>query len=206
MTSKGFRRAMLICMWIVLAFMYIPIIAIIFMSFNKTQYGGFPYVFTTQWYRTLFTTSNLLPAAMFSLRFSFLVTIVAVVFGTLCAYGMQYFFDRMKVLHILTIRPARRSKIHGEMIRKAEESGIPLQIQPGPELKWSSGGRNIKTFLKKDQFSFDILEKENKVLIRMVADENGETEIRILKNGRMLERLRLPGEMKLRMIRRDLNR
>ena len=95
MTSKGFRSAMLICMWIVLAFMYIPIIAIIFMSFNKTQYGGFPYVFTTKWYTTLFTTSNLLPAAMFSLRFAFLVMIVAVIFGTLCAYGMQYFSPKL---------------------------------------------------------------------------------------------------------------
>lgn len=33
--------------------MYIPIIAIIGMSFNKTPYGMFPYVFTTQWYKTL---------------------------------------------------------------------------------------------------------------------------------------------------------
>ena len=62
MTSKAFRRTMMACLCIVLAFMYIPIIAIIGMSFNKTPYGMFPYVFTTQWYKTLFTTSNLLPA------------------------------------------------------------------------------------------------------------------------------------------------
>ncbi len=91
MTSRGFRRVMLACLWIVLAFMYIPIIAIIGMSFNETAYGMFPYVFTTKWYTTLFTTSNLLPACLFSLRFSFLVTAAAVVLGTLCAYGLQYF-------------------------------------------------------------------------------------------------------------------
>lgn len=91
MTSKGFRRAMLACLWIVLAFMYIPIIAIIGMSFNATPYGMFPYVFTTKWYTTLFTTSNLLPAALFSLRFAFLVTVAAVVLGTLCSYGLQYY-------------------------------------------------------------------------------------------------------------------
>ena len=50
MTSKAFRRTMMACLCIVLAFMYIPIIAIIGMSFNKTPYGMFPYVFTTQWY------------------------------------------------------------------------------------------------------------------------------------------------------------
>ena len=48
MTSKAFRRTMMACLCIVLAFMYIPIIAIIGMSFNKTPYGMFPYVFTTQ--------------------------------------------------------------------------------------------------------------------------------------------------------------
>ena len=91
MNSKGFRTVMMICLWIVLAFMYIPIIAIIGMSFNATKYGMFPYVFTTKWYTTLFTTSNLLPAALFSLRFAFLVTITAVILGTLCAYGLQYY-------------------------------------------------------------------------------------------------------------------
>lgn len=91
MTSKSFRRVMMICLWIVLAFMYIPIIAIIGMSFNATKYGGFPYVFTTKWYTTLFTTSNLLPACWFSLKFAFFVTIAAVVIGTLCAYGLQTF-------------------------------------------------------------------------------------------------------------------
>ena len=44
MTSKAFRRTMMACLCIVLAFMYIPIIAIIGMSFNKTPYGMFPYV------------------------------------------------------------------------------------------------------------------------------------------------------------------
>ena len=91
MTSKAFRRVMMVCLWIVLAFMYIPIVAIIGMSFNATAYGMFPYVFTTDWYTTLFTTSNLLPAALFSLKFAFLVTVAAVVLGTLCSYGLQYY-------------------------------------------------------------------------------------------------------------------
>ena len=88
MTSKAFRRTMMACLCIVLAFMYIPIIAIIGMSFNKTPYGMFPYVFTTQWYKTLFTTSNLLPACILSLKFSFLVTLAAVVIGTLMGNTM----------------------------------------------------------------------------------------------------------------------
>lgn len=61
--SKGFNRFILVCLWIVLAFMYIPIVAIIGMSFNGTAYGMFPYVFTTRWYTTLFTTSTFPPPA-----------------------------------------------------------------------------------------------------------------------------------------------
>ena len=82
MNSKGFNAVMLACLWTVLAFMYIPIIAIIGMSFNATPYGMFPYVFTTDWYVTLFTDSNLLPACWYSLKFAFAVTIAAVVIGT----------------------------------------------------------------------------------------------------------------------------
>ena len=89
MTSKGFRRAMMACLWIVLAFMYIPIVAIIGMSFNATKYGGFPYVFTTNWYKVLFTTSDLLPACWYSLKFAFCVTLAAVIIGTLCSFGLQ---------------------------------------------------------------------------------------------------------------------
>ena len=89
MNSKGFNAVMLACLWIVLAFMYIPIIAIIGMSFNETPYGMFPYVFTTDWYVTLFTDSNLLPACWYSLKFSFGVTLAAVVIGTMTSYGLQ---------------------------------------------------------------------------------------------------------------------
>jgi len=89
MNAKGFDRAMLACLWIVLAFMYIPIIAIIIMSFNATPYGMFPYVFTTDWYVTLFTDSDLLPACWYSLKFSFAVTAAAVGIGTMTAYGLQ---------------------------------------------------------------------------------------------------------------------
>ena len=77
MNSKGFNRTMVACLWIVLAFMYIPIIAIIGMSFNATPYGMFPYVFTFDWYKILFTESNLLPACVFSLKFAFGVTVAA---------------------------------------------------------------------------------------------------------------------------------
>ncbi len=122
------------------------------------------------------------------------------------AYGLRYLPGRMKVLHILTVKPSRRSEMLKDALREAEGSGIGVQIQSGPELNWSSGGQKIKTFLKKDEFSFDIWEKENKVHVYMFVDANGGTGIEIFKNGRILDRLRLPREQKPRVIRRAINR
>lgn len=93
--NKGFRRSMMVCLIIVLAFMYTPIIAIISMSFNKTPYGLFPYIFTTQWYQTLFTTSNLPEATWLSLKLALLVTVSAVVIGTMTSFGLQYYSPRL---------------------------------------------------------------------------------------------------------------
>ncbi len=89
--NKSFDRWMLAILILVLLFLYLPILTIIGMSFNATPYGMFPYVFTTEWYVTLFTDSNLPAACMLSLEFSALVAIAAVILGTAAAYGLQYF-------------------------------------------------------------------------------------------------------------------
>lgn len=104
--SKGFNRVMKICLWLVLAFMYTPILAIIGMSFNGTAYGMFPYVFTTRWYETLFTTSNLPAACLLSLKFSLLVAAAALIIGTMASFGMQHFSPKLaKKFHFIMQLP-----------------------------------------------------------------------------------------------------
>ena len=93
--NKGLNRAIRVWMFLGFAFLYIPILVIILMSFNGTPYGMFPFDFTFKWYPYLFTQSGLLPATMLSLRFSLLVALTAVVFGTMCAFGMQYMSPRL---------------------------------------------------------------------------------------------------------------
>ncbi len=89
--NRGFHRLMTALLVLVLLFLYLPILTIIGMSFNETPYGMFPYVFTTGWYETLFTDSNLPAACWLSLKFSFLVALAAVLLGTAASYGLQYF-------------------------------------------------------------------------------------------------------------------
>ena len=93
MTSKAFRRTMMACLCIVLALlMYIPIIAIIWhvVQQNAVRQCSRTYLRPSGTKRSS-RTSNLLPACILSLKFSFLVTLAAVVIGTLCSYGLQYY-------------------------------------------------------------------------------------------------------------------
>lgn len=88
--NKGLNCFLKIWMFLGFAFLYLPILVIIVMSFNGTAYGMFPFQFTTEWYSYLFTKSELLPAMMLSLKFSLVVAFTAVIVGTMAAFGMQY--------------------------------------------------------------------------------------------------------------------
>ena len=46
--NKGLNRAIRVWMFLGFAFLYIPILVIILMSFNGTPYGMFPFDFTFQ--------------------------------------------------------------------------------------------------------------------------------------------------------------
>ena len=88
--NKGLNCFLKIWMFLGFAFLYLPILVIIVMSFNGTAYGMFPFQFTTEWYSYLFTKSELLPAMMLSLKFFLVVAFTAVIVGTMAAFGMQY--------------------------------------------------------------------------------------------------------------------
>ena len=51
-----FIRAVMI---VVYAFIFLPIFIVALMSFNASQYGTFPFVFSTKWYVRLFTGASL---------------------------------------------------------------------------------------------------------------------------------------------------
>lgn len=70
--------------------LFCPLVVIIIMSFNGTNYGMLPFAFTADWYRYLFTQSELFPATWLSLRLSTIVCLSAVIVGTLTALGIQY--------------------------------------------------------------------------------------------------------------------
>lgn len=73
------------------AFFYIPIISMIFFSFNKsrlaTVWGGF----STQWYGKLFNNSQVLDAAVLSLEIAVMSATFATILGTMAGMAIARF-------------------------------------------------------------------------------------------------------------------
>lgn len=80
-----FLRTML---FLGLAFLYIPLVVLVIYSFNDSKlvtiWGGF----STQWYVKLFNNSQILEAALLSLRIAVVSSFAAVVLGTLAGYAL----------------------------------------------------------------------------------------------------------------------
>jgi ABC-type spermidine/putrescine transport system permease subunit II len=65
--------------------LFAPLVVIIALSFNESQFGTLPFHFTLKWYRALFSSSNLLSPTGLSVRISLEVALTAVVVGTMAA-------------------------------------------------------------------------------------------------------------------------
>jgi ABC-type spermidine/putrescine transport system permease subunit II len=79
------RRWMHVALWLMFLVLFAPLVVIIVLSFNESQFGTLPFHFTLKWYRALFTSSNLLSPTGLSVRISLEVAATAVVTGTLAA-------------------------------------------------------------------------------------------------------------------------
>jgi putrescine transport system permease protein len=82
---------LLTCLWLGLAFFYIPILSMIVYSFNKsrlvTVWGGF----STQWYGKLFANHQIIDAALLSLRIALVSATFATILGTMAGIALARF-------------------------------------------------------------------------------------------------------------------
>lgn len=76
---------------VVYLFLYAPIVVVILYSFNAARRGGPWQGFTTEWYATLFHSSEKLSAVMNTLILAGTSTAVSTVLGTLLGYGLSRF-------------------------------------------------------------------------------------------------------------------
>lgn len=82
---------LLTCLCFGFAFFYIPILSMIFFSFNKsrlaTVWGGF----STQWYGKLFQNSQIMDAALLSLQIALVSATIATILGTMAGIALARF-------------------------------------------------------------------------------------------------------------------
>jgi spermidine/putrescine transport system permease protein len=79
-----------------LAFLYVPILVLIFFSFNDSRSVARWTGFSMEWYLRLFDNEPLLRAARNSLLIAFVATLASTAMGTLTALGMDRYRFRLR--------------------------------------------------------------------------------------------------------------
>ena len=87
--THGQRLWLYVTVALVMAFLIIPCILVIPMSFSDSQYLEFPpRGLSLRWYEAFFTSSEWIQSAVVSLKVAGLTTLLATVLGTLASYGL----------------------------------------------------------------------------------------------------------------------
>ena len=104
------RRLGRLWLWIVYAFLYLPILVMVVYSFNQAKYTSAWRGFTLDWYRQLLSNGPLLNAALNSLYVALLSALFATILGVLAALCLRRNrFPGRKILlgaiYVLTVSP-----------------------------------------------------------------------------------------------------
>ncbi len=76
-------------MFILIAFFYLPIVYVIFFSFNSTRSLNHFENFSLQWYERMFADRALVQALYYTVMIALIATFVSTIFGTIAAIGLS---------------------------------------------------------------------------------------------------------------------
>ncbi|ESZ08284.1 ABC transporter permease [Mesorhizobium sp. M1060] len=92
--------------FLLLAFLYLPIIIMALMSFNVSPFYQLPFEWTTEWYASLWQNDQLIAATWNSLKIAVITTLISVVLGSAASLALfRYDFRGKKVLQALLFPP-----------------------------------------------------------------------------------------------------
>ncbi|ESZ60977.1 ABC transporter permease [Mesorhizobium sp. L103C131B0] len=92
--------------FLLLAFLYLPIIIMALMSFNVSPFYQLPFEWTTEWYASLWQNDKLIAATWNSLEIAVITTLISVVLGSAASLALfRYDFRGKKVLQALLFPP-----------------------------------------------------------------------------------------------------
>ena len=91
---------------LLLLFLYTPIVVLMVMSFNMSQYNALPVVFTTKWYSALAQNEKIITATVNSLWIGLATALICVSLSTAFALGLKYVGKQKEALyHSLIMLP-----------------------------------------------------------------------------------------------------
>jgi spermidine/putrescine transport system permease protein len=100
------RLSFRIWLGLVLAFLYLPILVMMLMAFNRSSLYELPFTFDLVWFKALMGNERLLQASFNSVWIAAANTLIATVLGTLAALGLaRYEFKGKRLLQILLLPP-----------------------------------------------------------------------------------------------------
>ncbi|TJV21256.1 MAG: ABC transporter permease, partial [Mesorhizobium sp.] len=92
--------------WLLLAFLYLPVIIMALMSFNVSPFYQLPFEWTTEWYASLWQNDQLISATWNSIEIAIISTIIATVLGSAASLALyRHEFRGKKVLQALLFPP-----------------------------------------------------------------------------------------------------
>jgi spermidine/putrescine transport system permease protein len=100
------QRAAKTYLALVLVFLYLPIVVMIAMAFNRSALYEMPFTFDLIWFKALAQNQKLLQASWNSVWIACINTVIATVLGTLAAYAFaRYDFRAKRLLQLLLFPP-----------------------------------------------------------------------------------------------------
>ena len=81
---------------LIMLYLYVPIIVLMIMGFNKSRYNSMPFEFSLEWYQALIEDTVLQKAALNSVLLALVTGIICVILATLFILGERYLSNRTK--------------------------------------------------------------------------------------------------------------
>ena len=81
---------------LIMLYLYVPIIVLMIMGFNKSRYNSMPFEFSLEWYQALIEDKVLQKAALNSVLLALVTGIICVILATLFILGERYLSNRTK--------------------------------------------------------------------------------------------------------------
>ena len=76
--------------WLLLAFLYLPIIIMALMSFNVSPFYQLPFEWTTEWYAALWQNDQLIAATWNSIEIAVITTLICTVLGSAASLKLTW--------------------------------------------------------------------------------------------------------------------